>query len=214
MVTWRVPDLQLSKSQTNTLLGYAIPGRTVSTTLTVDCQVHGWIDPTQITSWRDSAQPLRLKLRVPNFTRFTAEFPEDALAKYVDEFGWLRTPVWDDDHAKHMRQELYDEAYVRAKDQVRQYLQANADSEMNDLRLALQQKLPANTVAVASGPRGMELSVDDYLKPIPPPASPEVVKASTPLGYTLGLVGFLVVVAAGLGVTAWRRIHRVPRTGA
>jgi hypothetical protein len=76
VVTYRVPEIELSKSLTNSiwLLG-DVPGRTVTTSICTDCLVSEWYDvPGKA---RAKSDPSTLLIRLAP-KRLMTEFPEDA----------------------------------------------------------------------------------------------------------------------------------------
>jgi hypothetical protein len=162
--TYRVPEIELESSLTNSIWGVEIPGRTLSAAIRVDCLVHCWIDPDRIRGKRDPNVPTRLNVQGPNFSRFTAEFPENEFARYENEYGFLRSKYLDGAKATRLREELYQHAKTKAIDQVKDYLLTDRDSLVQGLQKDLQSLFPNNPVTAVTDNSGILLSLDNYLK--------------------------------------------------
>ena len=203
VVTYRVSDIELTKSLTNRvwLLG-DVPGRTVTTVIRTDCLVHEWYTAPQKS--RDPARADTLLLTLTP-TRLTAEFPdEEALIR--TELGTLRKEfLGDGDKAKKLRAELFAEAQELAVTRFRERKPAELDELAAALQAEVQAARPANPVHVTREGSGLVVEIERFFTTGPdrPPVIEETLPPSVPRGLA-ALVLVLVVIAV-LTFSVFRR---------
>lgn len=192
VVTYRVSDIELSKSFTNRvwLLG-DVPGRTVTTSIRTDCLVPEWYTTPQTARDPARADTLRLTLTP---TCLTVEFPdEEALVR--TELGTLRRErLGDGDKAKKLRMELYADAQDVAVARFRERKPAEADELVAALQAEVQAARPANPVRVARAGSGLVVEVERFFTAAPDrtPVGEETLPPSVTRGLAV-LVGVLAV---------------------
>lgn len=154
VVTFRVPDVERSRTLSNTVVGFGLPGRSMTNTIRVDCLVHGWIEPGLITASRESTSTERVTVRVPDFTRLTSSFPDGHSATFRTAYGSLRAHAIDAETAAAVRRGLYDDALAVAVEEVRGQLSATNGLLARELVKTLQQAYPSNHVTATTSPDG------------------------------------------------------------
>lgn len=108
VLTIRFPDVEATAEAPS-----AIPGREMTASVKVDCQVHLWIDLKDIQVKFDPDYVDTVTVYLPDF-RITSSFPDDAEASFTVKFGNLRNRSSNEDDAKSLRKVAYKSALNEA----------------------------------------------------------------------------------------------------
>ena len=189
VMTYRISDIELSKSVTNRiwLLG-DVPGRTVTTSIRVDCLVHEWYTAPKKIRGGDDRNALLIRLSP---ARHQVEFAGDAFVR--DELGALRLEFLGDGiKAKKLREELYVDAQELALKRFRERVVPESDEVADALKAEVQAAYPDKTVRVDREEFGFRIEIGQFF-----PTAPD----APPL-HVVGSNNSVLHVAAALAVVA------------
>ena len=202
VMTYRISDIELTKSITNRIWWFGdVPGRTVTTSIRVDCLVHEWYTVPKRIRGADG-HALWIKLSP---ARHQVEFAGDAFVR--DELGSLRSEFLGDDlKAKKLREELYADAQDLAMSRFRERGISDADEVADALKAEVQAAYPDKPVRVGRDESGIRIEIEQFFPTGPNAISQRSESSTISVKHVLAAV-VLVVIMALVIVSMRRKSH-------
>ena len=104
-VTFKVTNVTAANSYVDTILGYEVPGRRVTVTVTVDCIVECKIDCGNIKCFWSKDEPRTLVITIPPI-EIAASIPPGQEYSYMVEYGFARVRWLEGDKARNLCTEI------------------------------------------------------------------------------------------------------------
>lgn len=135
-VKYTVPGMSFTDSYTNTVFGEEVPGRRVTATITLDCEIDCQVMVDDMTFAWSKEKPKTLIVTLPPIT-VIGSVPKDRTCSFEVDYGFARSMTLNKDDAKELREQMRAKAGAEAAKRFKQgeafkALQEGLQSELHE----------------------------------------------------------------------------------